>query len=205
MKKQYIYYDFFYNIELYHNGRLDSTRKVRMLDIKDELNELELQGYSRAYTREEVNGVRRMYISSILFEADNVDDYYSNVETDIEAYLISHNIPICFYYYLFGELIKTFGEEILIPDMDYLAEYDDNGNKIGSSNDDYSYRDQIEYNLVCMSGTAGWAHAFKASCEHCNCMWLWEDYSKMDWIYSDIFDGHICDATVDILFQNKRK
>ena len=177
-----------------------------MLGIKDELNELELQGYSRAYTREEVNEARRVYIvSSISLEVDNVDDYYSNVETDIEAYLISHNIPICFYYYLFGELIKTFREEILIPNMDYLAEYDDNGNKIDSNNDDYSYRDQIEYNLVCMSGTVGWAHAFKASCEHCNCMWLWEDYSKMDWIYSDIFDGYICDATVDILFQNKRK
>ena len=105
----------------------------------------------------------------------NVDNYYSNVATDIEAYLISNNIPICFYYYLFGELIKTFGEEILIPDMDYLAEYDDNGNKIGSSNDDYSYHDQIEYNLTCMSGTAGWAHAFKTSCERCNCMWLWEE------------------------------
>ena len=34
MKKQYIYYEtasFFYNIELYNNGRLDSTRKVSML------------------------------------------------------------------------------------------------------------------------------------------------------------------------------
>lgn len=54
-------------------------------------------------------------------------DYLTDAQNDIEAYFETHEIPNYFYQCLFGELIKIWGVSPLIPDKDYLAEYDDEG------------------------------------------------------------------------------
>lgn len=127
-------------------------------------------------------------------------DYLTNLENEIETYFKTHTIPNYFYQCLFGELIKIWGISPLIPDKDYDAEYDDDGNVIPNNNDNYSYKDQIGYYFTMLSGTAGWGLAFKESCSQCELTQLYQDYQNMDWMQSDIFDGYIVDNMLEVLF-----
>ena len=126
-------------------------------------------------------------------------DYLTDAQNDIQIYFETHEIPKYFYQCLFGELVKIWGVEFIIPDSDYDAEYDDDGNII-PSDDDYSYKDQIDYYATMLSGTAGWGVAFKESCMQCNLLWLDEYYRQIDWIRSDIFDGYIVEGMLNTLF-----
>jgi hypothetical protein len=127
-------------------------------------------------------------------------DYLIEAENDIKSYFETHQIPPYFYQCLFAEFIKVFGIQFLIPDKEYLAEYDDDGNILESNNDDYSYKDQIAYYLTMLSGTFGWTNAFAMSCEQCKLSQLLQYYHSTDWVRGDIFDGYIVDKMVDALF-----
>lgn len=129
-----------------------------------------------------------------------MNDYLTDAENDIKTYFETHEIPNYFYQCLFAELIKVFGIHFLVPDRDYLAEYDDEGNVLPSNNDDYSYKDQIAYYLTMISGTFGWTDAFHQSCEQCKLPQLLQDYHGTDWVRGDIFDGYIVDKMVEALF-----
>jgi hypothetical protein len=129
-------------------------------------------------------------------------DYLTDAQNDIKTYLEIHHIPVYFYQCLFGELVKVFGVEFLIPDTAYLLQCDDDGNDIPINEDDYSYKDQIEFNIMFLSSTGGWYQAFKAACEECGLMDLYDDYSNMDWVRSDTFDGYIADNMLDVLFSD---
>ena len=127
-------------------------------------------------------------------------DYLTDAQNDVKAYFESHDIPKYFYQCFFGELVKIFGGNLIIPDTDYLAEYDDDGNIIPSEIDDYSYKDQLGYYLTCFSGTAGWAKALEESFLQCRLTQLKDGYSKMCHVRSDIFDGYLADQMLDVIF-----
>ena len=129
-------------------------------------------------------------------------DYLDIAQNKIDAYFREHKIPDRFYQCFFGEFVKVFGTNILIPDKTYLSEYDDDGNIINSNEDSYSYKDQIEYYLVVFGGTAGWNIAFKESCKQCGLLDIYKDYSNLDWVESDTFDGYIADETLNIVFSD---
>ena len=129
-------------------------------------------------------------------------DYLDIAQNKIDAYFREHKIPDYFYQCFFGEFVKVFGTNILIPDKTYLSEYDDDGNIINSNEDSYSYKDQIEYYLVVFGGTAGWNIAFKESCKQCGLLDIYKDYSNLDWVESDMFDGYIAEKTLNIIFSN---
>lgn len=129
-------------------------------------------------------------------------DYLTDAENDIKTYFETHDIPIRFYQCLFGELVKIWGGRFIIPDKYYDAQYDDDGNIIEPKEDTYSYRDQLDFHLAFLGGTSGWGLAFKEACEQCGLMDLYDDYSNMDWVYSDIFDGYIADKMLEILFDD---
>lgn len=126
-------------------------------------------------------------------------DYLTDAQNDIQRYFKEHSIPTYFYQCLFGELVKIWGIKFLIPNEDYDAEYNDEG-KIITSNDNYSYKEQIGYYCTMLSGTSGWGVAFNEACDQCNLSWLHHDYRQMDWVRSDIFDGYIVDAMIETLF-----
>ena len=121
-------------------------------------------------------------------------DYLTDAEYNIEAYFKTHEIPNYFYQCLFGELIKIYGIHLVTPDQDCLEENDD----------DYSYEDQIGYHLTMISGTTGWNLAFKETCVQCELTQLEYDYSEMDWVRSDIFDGYIIDNMLEVLFAESK-
>lgn len=107
-------------------------------------------------------------------------DYINNAEDKIRTYFKNHKFPNYFYLCFFGELIKMFGANIIIPDKDYLAEYDDDGNIIISNEEDYSYKDQLDYYFNVSTGTYGWNLALKEACAQCGLMDFYLDYSKFD-------------------------
>jgi hypothetical protein len=113
-------------------------------------------------------------------------DYLTDAQNDIKTYFETHDIPIYFYQCLLGEFVKMFGAKFLIPD------------------DDYSYREQLELYLNNFGGTGGWNLAFKEACDQCGIMDIYDDYSNMDWVRSDIFDGYIADKMLDVLFDDTR-
>ena len=127
-------------------------------------------------------------------------DYLTDAKNDIEAYFESHDIPNYFYQCFFGELVKVFGIGLIAPSLDYLAGYDDEFNMIPGDENDYSYKDQLDYYLTCLGGTGGWYTAFKEACAQCELTQLYQDYQNMDWVRSDIFDGYIADQTLDVMF-----
>jgi hypothetical protein len=51
--------------------------------------------------------------------------------------------------------------------------------------------------------SGGWYQAFKAACDQCGIIDICDDYYKMDWVRSDIFDGYIADIMIDVLFDDK--
>ena len=92
------------------------------------------------------------------------------IEKKIDKYLEEQNIPNYFYQCFLGELIKIF-PQIIIPDVYYDAEYDEDGNIITKTNEDikdYSYKKQLDYYLTCENGTMGWGFAFTEACNQCN-------------------------------------
>lgn len=129
-------------------------------------------------------------------------DYLTDAQNDIKTYFETHDIPTHFYQCFFGELIKVFGVDFLIPDKYYNAEYDDDGNIIESEEDTYYYKEQIEFSLTFQSGTYGWGKAFKAACDQCGIMDIYDDYTEMNWVYSDTFDGYIADKMIEVLFDD---
>lgn len=129
-------------------------------------------------------------------------DYLTEAKDKVEAYLATHEIPTYFYSCFFGELVKVFGIEFLIPDLYYDSEYDDEGERIPYDEADYSYKDQIDYFLTCYGGTGGWGLAFEEACKQCDLLSLYEDYSNFDWVHSDIFDGYITDNMMETVFEN---
>lgn len=131
-----------------------------------------------------------------------MSDYLTDAKNDVQVYFETHEIPNYFYQCLFGEIVKVWGIKFLIPDKNYLAEYDDDGNILPGNDDDYSYKDQIDYFLTLEGGTGGWNVAFKEACEQCDLMSMYEDYRKFDWVRSDYFDGCVADKMIDVLFAN---
>lgn len=127
-------------------------------------------------------------------------DYLTDAQNDVQTYFETHTIPTYFHQCFFGELVKVWGASLIAPNKDYLVEYDDDGNVIPSNDDDYSYKDQIDYFLTCEAGTNGWNMAFKEACAQCDMTQLYEDYSKMDWVRSDYFDGYIEKQLIDMIF-----
>ena len=127
-------------------------------------------------------------------------DYLTEAYDDIQTYFESHEIPPYFYQCFFGELIKIWGIKPLIPDKNYDAEYDDEGNIIPNNEDDYSYRDQIDFFLTYWGGTSGWNSALKEACAQCGLVHMYEDYCKLDWVRSDYFDGCLADMMINVLF-----
>lgn len=124
-------------------------------------------------------------------------DYLTDAQNDIKTYFTTHDIPTHFYQCFFGELVKVFGVTFLIPNADYLDMYDDK--------EEYSYKEQIGYYLTNWGGTSGWFEAFKEACEQCGLMDILDDYEKMDWVYSDTFDGYIADKMVEVLFDDTHR
>lgn len=131
-------------------------------------------------------------------------DYLEKANNDIQHYFEKHNPPIYFYYCFFGELVKVFRTEFLIPDKNYDAEYDDASNLIPNNND-FSYRDQIDYFLAVNGGTSGWFYAFNVACTQCDLKEMLNYYKNLDWVRSDIFDGVITDNMIEILFNSSIK
>ena len=129
-------------------------------------------------------------------------DYISNSKDKILTYFKTHKIPNYFYLCFFGELIKMFGANILIPDKGYLAEYDDDGNIISNNEEDYSYKDQLDYCFTMLGGTSGWNLALKEACIQCGLMDFYLDYSKFDWVESDLCDAYITEEMWNIIFSN---
>ena len=123
-------------------------------------------------------------------------DYLTDAQNDIETYFETHDIPTRFYQCFFGELVKMFGAQFLIPSTDYLDMYDDD--------EEYSYKNQIGHYLNCQGGTSGWYEAFKEACKQCDLMDMHEDYRKFCWVRSDIFDGYIADKMLEVLFDDTR-
>lgn len=112
-------------------------------------------------------------------------DYLTDAQNDIKTYFETHDIPTHFYQCLFGELVKVFGGNLIIPD----------------DSDDF-YTEQLESRLTNLGGTGGWYEAFSATCDQCGLMDIWDDYSKMNWVYSDTFDGYIADNMLEVLFDD---
>ena len=103
---------------------------------------------------------------------------------------------------MFGEIIKVWGTKFLIQDKYYDAEFDEEGNLIKSNEESYSYKRQIEYFLVCQGGTYGWVEAFEKTCVQCSITDVYEYYTKLDWMLSDIFDGYVIDKMLKILIND---
>ena len=64
MKKQYRLFEthsFKYDIELYHDGNLVEVLKVWAIELNDEINRLEEQGYTYGFTKEEVEKEKKHY------------------------------------------------------------------------------------------------------------------------------------------------
>lgn len=74
MKLQYRYYEhlgFKYMIQLYCDGQLVKSYKVYSIDMDDEIEKLEEQGYSYGFTEKEVNKAKEQYermLNNIIIE-----------------------------------------------------------------------------------------------------------------------------------------
>lgn len=64
MKKQYDYYESrwpSYKIILYHNGIKVAAKRKNLLELDKYLEELETEGYTRGYTKEDVEEARKKW------------------------------------------------------------------------------------------------------------------------------------------------
>lgn len=64
MRKQYDCYETFsfrYNIDLYHDGVKVATEKTSYYEMGDYIQQLEAQGYTRGYLKEDVEEARLEY------------------------------------------------------------------------------------------------------------------------------------------------
>ena len=129
------------------------------------------------------------------------------IEKKIDKYLEEQNIPNYFYQCFLGELIKIF-PQIIIPDIYYDAEYDEDGNMITKTNEDlknYSYKKQLDFYLTYENGTMGWSFAFTEACNQCNLQSLNQYYRKLDWMESDYFDSLITQKIIETLFSERQE
>ena len=115
-----------------------------------------------------------------------MSDYLTDAQNDIRDYLTTHNLPTYFYQCFFGELVKIWCAQLISPYKD----------------DDCSYREHLSLYLNNVGGTGGWNVALKEACQQCNLMDIYDDYSKFDWVRSDIFDGYIADNMLSVLFSD---
>lgn len=113
-------------------------------------------------------------------------DYLTDSQNNIKTYFETHDIPTYFYQCFFGELVKVFGVDLIIP------------------SDEHHYKEQLELSLDCLGGTGGWNIAFTEACDQCGIMDIYDDYYKMDWICSDIFDGYIADKMLEVIFDDTK-
>lgn len=132
-------------------------------------------------------------------------DYLTNIHNDIKTYFETHDIPTYFYLCLFGEIVKILGANFLIPDENYDAGYDDDGEIIATYEGEYSYKDDISLSLSYITGTHVWALALQQSCDQCGLMNVYDDYTLMDWEHGDIFDGHIADKMLEVIFDDAHR
>ena len=106
-----------------------------------------------------------------------------------------------------GELIKIF-PQIIIPDVYYDAEYDEDGNIITKTNEDlknYSYKKQLDFYLTYENGTMGWSFAFTETCYQCILQSLNQYYRILDLMESDYVDSLITQKIIETLFSEKQE
>ena len=139
-----------------------------------------------------------------LVKGTNID-YLDTAQDKIDKYFKEHALPDYFFQCFFGELIKVLGIKGLIPDKYYDVEYDDEGNIIESNCEDYSYKNQLDYYLSYMCGTAGWHMAFEESCRECKLIDVYKYYFNLDWIESDIFDSYVAEEMLNVIFSDDIK
>lgn len=58
---------------------------------------------------------------------------------------------------------------------------------------DITYKDEETdwYGFEFCEGTGGWYEALKTTCEQMNMKWLFDDYNKLEWYDSDLFDDQL--------------
>lgn len=122
---------------------------------------------------------------------DTIEDYLSEQQSLVEAYLVEHPLPTYFYQCLFGELVKICGTSLTNPEQIYFDEYED-----------YTYEQLVACFLTNYCCTEGWHLALKETCAQCNTEWLIRDYEKFDLLFSDIFDGYIADRLISVIFDD---
>lgn len=128
----------------------------------------------------------------------------------VREYLDSLEIPDYFFACMFGELVKIFGSGLIQPNPFYcLSEEEqckavENG-KLPSYSENYSYRDQIDFELTYEGGTGGWYNALAATCWLLDMDSLLNVYNKLSWMNSDYFDEWVSDKIVEYLFDRSNR
>lgn len=124
----------------------------------------------------------------------------------VREYLDSREIPDRFFACMFGELVKIFGSVLIEPNPYYCLteenqrEAIENG-KSPSYLENYSYRDQIDFELTYEGGTGGWYNALKTTCWILDMESLLGVYEQLSWMNSDYFDEWVGDKIVEYLFE----
>ena len=91
MKLQYRYYEhigFKYAVQLYCDGKLTKSYKVYSIDLDDEIDKLEGQGYVYGYTEEEVNKAKARYermLDNIILE-DKCDHNWEFMDVSYDSF-----------------------------------------------------------------------------------------------------------------------
>lgn len=124
----------------------------------------------------------------------------------VREYLDSLEIPDRFFACMFGELVKIFGSALIEPNPYYCLteekQYEaiENG-KAPHYLENYSYRDQIDFELTYEGGTGGWHNALKTTCWLLYMESLLNTYNKLSWMNSDYFDEWVSDKIIEYLFE----
>lgn len=125
-----------------------------------------------------------------------MNEYTATLYQKFDDYFLNHPLNENFLETFFGALIEVFGFQIIVPDVDYDAEYDVTENRLQTVHEDYSWLDQIDYTLTRLGGTSGWFKAFEDTCTKVEDVGLLEYYKTLEWHESDIFDGYIADKII---------
>lgn len=127
----------------------------------------------------------------------------------VREYLDSREIPDRFFACMFGELVKIFGSALIEPNPYYCLtkekqrEAIENG-KSPSYLENYSYRNQIDFELTYESGTGGWYNALASTCWILDMESLLNIYNELrlsSWMNSGYFDEWIGDKIIEYLFE----
>lgn len=140
----------------------------------------------------------------------------------VREYLDSREIPDRFFACMFGELVKIFGATLFEPNPYYRYDVEEQENftdffytntqdrfkaEGGTADNnlpypkDYSYRDQIDTELLYEEGTGGWYNALKITCWILDMESLLNIYNELSWMNSDYFDEWVGDKIVEYLFE----